>query len=43
MRCRVCGLDKNGMCLCGYCLECIEAYGHFNCEIVIRERKENEK
>jgi hypothetical protein len=32
MKCKVCKEDKHIMCLCGYCTECIELYGHEKCK-----------
>jgi hypothetical protein len=43
MSCRVCGRTVDGMCLCSFCFECIERYGHDNCIIKAKEKKEDDK
>jgi hypothetical protein len=43
MNCSVCGRDVSGSCLCGFCFECIKQYGHDNCIIKAKEKKEDDK
>jgi hypothetical protein len=43
MNCSVCGRDVSGSCLCGFCFECIKQYGHDNCIIKAKEKKEDIK
>lgn len=42
MVCPICKKDKRVMCICGYCYECIEKYGHNKCKDIELERR-NEK
>lgn len=45
-RCKICDIDKNGCCICGFCVECLAKYGHEGCSAIIKQFKElvdNEK
>ncbi|KKM17914.1 hypothetical protein LCGC14_1670980 [marine sediment metagenome] len=37
MICRVCELEKTGGCLCNYCSDCLDVYGHENCQYHTKE------
>ena len=44
MRCKVCGNIMNGkvaVCSCGYCKECLDRYGHEECERIEEEDKDD--
>jgi hypothetical protein len=43
MKCNVCGKDKNGMCLCGFCQDCIKEHGHDGCHKIMEDRKNAER
>lgn len=40
-RCKVCKRDKQGCCICGYCVDCLVRYGHEKCRKI--EQRENVK
>lgn len=38
-KCRICGYEERltSTCLCGFCRECINKYGHDNCEKIVED------
>lgn len=36
-RCNICNEDTSFTCICGYCLDCINKYGHDKCFDMLKE------
>lgn len=44
MRCKVCGKETRVICLCGFCPECINRFGHDECHNIVKQKEqENNK
>lgn len=43
MMCSVCGLENPVTCLCGFCPDCIEQYGHEECTRMAQRRETREE
>jgi len=44
MKCKYCGrLDAEATCICGYCTDCINKYGHDNITKELQEIAKKEK
>jgi hypothetical protein len=41
MKCVICGEDNDAIahCICGYCQNCLDKYGHEGCRKMEREKK----
>jgi hypothetical protein len=42
MKCRICNNIVAGGCICGYCLNCLEKYGHKGCERIDKQQSAKE-
>lgn len=38
--CKICGKDSTLICLCGFCDDCIEEFGHDTCEEIAKKKEE---
>lgn len=41
--CKICGDDKNLICTCGFCEDCLKEFGHDGCNELLNQYKKNDK
>lgn len=43
MRCPICNQDVSGSCLCNFCINCLEEYGHEKCVEMLKQKTKDKK